>query len=250
MKKKPFLVIAGMHRSGTSFLARSINLAGVHLGNFESLTSNDWRFYFDNERGHWENKKFLFLTTKTLSKNNGSWDNLPEKIIINKKLGKEIVQVVNELVNNDSLAAGFKDPRIIPCLDSWIKYLPKNIILIGIFRHPLKVAESLKKRDGFSYEKSLRLWKTYNEKLLVHLQKHDGFLIDFDWPKKKLLSELGFIIKKIGLYPNVELESWYTKEILKADKTFNSDYPLNKEIRIIYSNLKKRSEKNNKVIVK
>ena len=83
MKKKPFLVIAGMHRSGTSFLARSLNLAGVYLGNLESLTSNDWRFYFDNERGHWENKKFLFLTTKTLSKNNGSWDNLPEKIIIN-----------------------------------------------------------------------------------------------------------------------------------------------------------------------
>jgi len=102
MRKKPFLLITGMHRSGTSFLARALNLAGVNLGKLESLTSNDWKFYQDNPRGHWENKNILSLTTKTLSTNHGSWDNLPEKITVNKKFGKEIVKVIDEFSNFDT----------------------------------------------------------------------------------------------------------------------------------------------------
>jgi len=53
----PFLLITGMHRSGTSFLARALNLYGVNLGNLESLLSHEWKSLKDNPRGHWENKK-------------------------------------------------------------------------------------------------------------------------------------------------------------------------------------------------
>ena len=60
--KKPFLVIIGMHRSGTSFLARSLNLSGVYFGSLESLTSHDLKYSKDNELGEWENKKILSLT--------------------------------------------------------------------------------------------------------------------------------------------------------------------------------------------
>ena len=44
---RPFVLMTGMHRSGTSFLSRALNLAGVHLGSLESLTSNEWRFQDD-----------------------------------------------------------------------------------------------------------------------------------------------------------------------------------------------------------
>jgi len=239
-----------MHRSGTSFLARALNLSGVYLGDLESLTSHEWKFFEDNLRGHWENKEFLALTQKTLSSNKGKWDKIPSKIVLNKKLGKNITKAVNDLMKHGSLAAGFKDPRIIPCLESWVKYLPKDIILIGIFRNPLKVAESLKIRDGFSYEKSLSLWKTYNEKLLSHLEKQGGFLLDFDWSEKRLISELKLISKKLGLYQNIDLSGWYTKKIIKADKSYKADYSLRPDLKRIYSNLKKRSAKNSRVKVK
>ena len=171
-KMSSFILITGMHRSGTSFLARALNLAGVHLGDLESLISNEWKYGQDNLKGHWENKKFLELGEKTLFNNNGSWHEVPEHIQIDKNLGNEITACCNDLMDHPSLAAGFKDPRIILNLDSWLPYLPKDIIIMGIFRHPLKVAESLKKRDNFSYEKSLNLWKIYNEKLLSILEKH------------------------------------------------------------------------------
>jgi len=196
-KEKLFLVITGMHRSGTSFLTRALNLSGVYIGEMESLTSTDLKFFPENLRGHWESKKILELTMESLKSNNGSWHKLPNKIKIDKKIARKISSTIKELMNHESFATGFKDPRIIPLLDSWKKFFPKNTILIGIFRQPLEVAESLKIRDGFDYEKSLNLWKTYNEKLLQHLEQNGGFLLNFDWSKKRLISELLLINKKL-----------------------------------------------------
>ena len=206
-----------MHRSGTSFLARALNLYGVHLGNLESLLSPEWRPFDDNPRGHWENKKIYELAEKTLKNSKGSWYEIPKKITINKKIGLQIKNCVKELEKNSQLASGFKDPRILLCYDSWLKYLPKKIIIVGIFRNPLKVAESLKKRNNFSYEKSLHLWKIYNQNLLSILDRYDGFLLDFDWPKKKLFSQIELLSKKLGLAKNIDLSDWYTEGILFSD---------------------------------
>jgi len=157
------------------FLARALNLKGVYLGRLESMITHDWLPNKSNLRGHWENQDFLTLADTTLSYNNGKWYNPPQNIRINKKIGKQIKKCSKELQENSLLAAGFKDPRLALCFNSWLPYLPKNFVLVGIFRHPLKVAESLKKRSNFKYEKSLSLWKIYNQNLLEILEKNDGF---------------------------------------------------------------------------
>jgi len=247
---KPFLLLTGMHRSGTSFLARALNLYGVHLGELESLLSHEWKAFDDNPRGHWENKKIYELAEKTLQENKGSWHNIPKNVIINKKMGKEIKKYTQQLVDNSVLASGFKDPRLLLCFEAWKKYLPKNFVIIGIIRNPLKVAESLKKRNNFSYEKSLKLWEIYNKNLIEILEKYDGFLVDFDWPKKKLFTEIEFISKKLGLAKNIDLSDWYTKDLLKSDKSFKSKYPMSKDVQILYSKLKKRSMKNRSAKIK
>ena len=51
------------------------------------------------------------------------------------------------------------------------------IIAVGIFRHPLEVAESLKVRNGFSFEKSLKLWEIYNEKMLDILKENNAVVL-------------------------------------------------------------------------
>jgi len=246
LKMKPFLLITGMHRSGTSFLARALNLRGVYLGEYQDLMSDDWRPVTDNPRGHWENKKLFEFAEKTLSYSKGSWDNIPDDIKINKKIGKEISKIAKQLLSYPSLASGTKDPRLLLCLDVWLKYLPKNLIIVGIFRNPLKVCESLKNRNQFSYQKSLDLWKRYNENLLYYLENFNGFLLDFDWPKKKLISELDLISQKLGLAQNIDLSEWYTEDLLKSNKTYQDDFPLDKKTTEIYSKLKKRSRENKK----
>jgi len=239
-----FLIITGMHRSGTSFLVRALNLAGVYLGDLKSITSHELEFNPDNLRGHWENKKLLELTEKTLAYNDGSWDIIPESVIISDKIGKEVKKTISNLAKCDALAVGFKDPRILICLESWEKFFPKEILIVGIFRHPLKVAESLKIRNKFNYKKSLELWKIYNQKLLSSLEQFGGFLLDFDSPKEKLFSEIKLISEKLGLAKNIDLNDWYSKELFHSDKTFNSDYNLTPEILELYDKLKERSKHN------
>jgi len=151
---KPFVLITGMHRSGTSFLARALNLHGVSLGELDALLSHEWKPFDDNPRGHWENRKLYELSEETLKNSKGSWHKLPKKIVVSKKIGKELKKCIVKLQAKSILASGFKDPRLLLCFDDWLKYLPKNLVVVGIIRDPLKVAESLKKRNNFSYEKN------------------------------------------------------------------------------------------------
>jgi GT2 family glycosyltransferase len=239
---KPFLIITGMHRSGTSFLARALNLAGVYLGEPEELISDEWRPRPDNLRGHWESKGFLELAEKTLEINGGTWDNPPRAISIDEETGRKIGQQATKLLDHPSLAAGFKDPRVILCLESWLQYLPDNFIIVGIFRNPIKVVESLKNRNNFSYEKSLSLWNIYNEKLISLIEKYDGFLLDFDWSKDRLLSELSLIIKKLGLV-ETDLSEWYSEDLVHSWKSSQSSIA-DTAVASLYSRLKIRSENN------
>jgi len=239
-----------MHRSGTSFLARAFNLYGVYLGDLESLLSHEWKAFEDNPRGHWENNTIYELSEKTLKFSKGSWNQIPKQVVVNKKIGEEIRKCVKNLSDNSILAAGFKDPRLLVCFDSWLKYLPKKFVMVGIYRDPLKVAESLKKRDNFSYEKSLKLWKVYNQNLLKILDKYDGFLLDFDSPKNKLFSQIELVSKKLELAKNVDLSEWYTKELLFSNKSYQKNYVLPHDIKLVYSQLKKRSQHNKYVKIK
>lgn len=241
---KPFFLITGMHRSGTSFLSRALNLSGVYLGETESLITHDLKPHKSNKRGHWENQSFLTLGEKTLALSGGTWNNIPKKIKINQKIITDIKKNVKQLEKNSLLGFGYKDPRILLYLDAWRKYLPKNIVLVGIFRHPLIVAESLKNRSGFEYEKSIDLWKQYNLNLLRYLEKYDGYLLNFDWSTKKLLGEMRIIFKKMNLSSEINLEEWYTKELINSNKSYEKiDLP--RDVLEIYKKLKVRSENNN-----
>jgi len=241
---KPFFVITGMHRSGTSFLARALNLSGVYLGNFEELDTGFGEFKKSNPMGQWEIKRIISLSDKILEKNNGRWDEPPTKIILDNNDKNEFKKIENELMTHRSLASGFKDPRSLTYFES-LDFKSDNIVIVGIFRDPLKVAESLKKRDRLSYEKSLKLWNFYNEKLLHLLENYQGFLLNFDWDKKRLISEIKRIASYTGLVENIDLMYWFKDELLRSDKTFESKYPLDKGTADLFEKLKDRSNKNN-----
>jgi len=196
---KTHVFILGMHRSGTSYLARALNLCGLDLGPSSEFYDDEIHPKVGNPRGHWENVKVIELNNKILKKNGGRWDKIPPfrtKVLPN--IRNKIKKILQSFYSTNSLGYGFKDPRFSLTLEKWLPFIP-NPVIVGIFRHPLKVAESLKIRNGFEYERSLLLWKEHNERLLDLLKKHNGFLIDFDWPTKKLLTETKLVASKIGI---------------------------------------------------
>jgi len=238
-----FFLILGMHRSGTSFLARCLNVSGVYLG--ENLLLSD-RFASDNPKGFWENEEFTKLSSQLLHENNVKWNQIISNLLCSNSLKLQYKTLVNKLVSESYLAAGVKDPRLLIILDSILDVFPENKKYVGIFRHPLKVAESLKIRDNFSYEKSIELWQTSNLKLLEYIKNNNGFLIDFDWPKEKLLGDISQLIKKFGLL-ETDLNLVYSEDLFRSDKSYNNSYKLPLEIKETYKKLKEQSMKNDTI---
>lgn len=68
-QKRPqeFVLILGMHRSGTSALARVLNLAGLHLPS-DLLEPNQ-----DNPLGYWEPKNIVKINNQLLQQFDRHW---------------------------------------------------------------------------------------------------------------------------------------------------------------------------------
>ena len=164
------LIILGMHRSGTSALTGSLEAAGVYLGTTNHSTA-------DNVKGNRESRRIMILQNDLLLRNGGSWF----EPVCNLKW-EPIHLVTRDLIiesYKQSSVWGFKDPRTLFTLDGWLDAIP-HAELVGVFRHPFFVAESLLRRNDMSHELGLNLWISYNQKLLEYLEIGNTFpLIEF-----------------------------------------------------------------------
>jgi hypothetical protein len=66
--------ITGMHRSGTSAVARALQECGLHLGPQDALLPAS----VHNREGHWEHDRIVALNDSLLEKLGGSWDRPPK----------------------------------------------------------------------------------------------------------------------------------------------------------------------------
>jgi len=155
------IIVLGMHRSGTSALARTLNLCGVDLGSSLMPPGPE-----DNVKGFWEHMDIYQTNEKLLEELNSSWDDvrsLPEgwrNSDAAQRYKLEIISILERDFFNSSFW-GVKDPRICRFLPLWRPLLeqtgskPHFLIIV---RNPLEVVSSLAKREGFSKGKSCLLW--------------------------------------------------------------------------------------------
>jgi len=246
MISKPFFFIIGMHRSGTSFIAKYLKTCGVYFG----INLKPYKHIgVGNIEGNWENSEFLEISDELLKYNNGNWDKPPTSIEISEEFSAKFNTFFIKLSQEAPLCSGVKDPRLILFMDKISHLIPQESNFIGIFRNPLKVAESLKIRNGFSYEKSLELWSNYSKKLLDLAKKGNVYLLCFDWPTDRLFLELEKIVKKANLiyFNPVEI---YKNKLVQSDLQYNKSYELSENIKNVYSELEKYSQLNDSVNIK
>jgi len=149
-----------MHRSGTSALARITNFLGASLPR-HLLPANK-----TNPRGHWESAPLVALHDQLLTALDSSWDDWrtpgsrwKESDAAGRFAGR-LRMAIDEEFGNAPLIV-LKDPRICRTLPYWMSILEKSGIRsapIIIVRNPLEVAESLRARDGMSFERAMLLW--------------------------------------------------------------------------------------------
>ena len=188
--------ITGMHRSGTSMIARLLNLCGLYLGDEAELI----RAAEDNPEGFWENRNFVDLNDEILSKLNGAWD-VPPKLRQGWETSPEVLPLKNqaqELVERfeGHKYWGWKDPRTSITLPFWQQLIP-DLKVIVCMRNPLDVARSLARRGYASEIFSFNLWQTYNQKLLESVPSNNRIITHYDSyfydPKAELKRLLEFI---------------------------------------------------------
>ncbi len=189
--KKEVICILGMHRSGTSCLAGSLQYAGLYLGNVH--VENKF-----NLKGNREHILINKLQEDVLVENEGSWFRPPGTIIWSKTNYVKLCGIVSEF--NSYPRWGFKDPRSVftlPVLEKCIG----SVCCVGSFRNPFSVANSLQRRNPNIGDQSfwMDLWNKYNMRLIEIWEERRFPIINFDKKDTEYLEDLNKIYDVLGL---------------------------------------------------
>ena len=168
LHKKGPLVVAGMHRSGTSLLANMLHKLGVDLGS--KLLPSDSR----NPHGYFEDIEAIMLNSLGL-KTQGLDQNWGFKVIDNPHLETKVeanwLNAAKKYLasrHRTDKIWGWKDPRNSLMLKHWFKVEP-GFRVIFVFREPWDVANSLASSHPIfrgNLNLILETWLKFNQHLL------------------------------------------------------------------------------------
>jgi hypothetical protein len=169
---RDLIFVIGMHRSGTSALARVLSLCGAALPR-RLLPPNG-----GNPTGYWEPSEAMELNERFLRRQRSSWadpalryrDALgdPADLARFDASSRDFVQSIGEFLANGfepGEAVVLKEPRISALLPYWLAAAAEagyRAKAIHIFRNPADVAASLAVQHGISFERASALWQKYN----------------------------------------------------------------------------------------
>ena len=161
--------IVGMHRSGTSMVARLLHDHGLYLGPEDQLLGGSE----GNPLGHFEHQGFLCLNEELLAHLGGSAFD-PPKVSSGWEKGSSLARFFekgNTLTQTfrGHLLWGWKEPRTTLLLPFWKKLIP-NIQVVICVRNPIEVGDSVMKRGIGSFEKGIWLWNEYTRTALRETQ--------------------------------------------------------------------------------
>jgi len=206
---QPPIIIIGMHRSGTTLLSKILEQLGVFMGwrkdeNNEALfflRFNDW--ILKQANATWDNPYNYYFTDEDFK---NLMANLAEKYIRSIRrleyLGLRKSLKYKSLKDLD-FPWGWKDPRNTFTLDIWLKVFP-DAKIIHIYRNPVDVAESLRKRTE-------RLRKNF----------------EWNWKKEiKFLFTKGFLyygdsVRVQNIYEGIKLWKEYVTRAFEIEKLLN-----------------------------
>ncbi|MGI3130195.1 sulfotransferase [Halopseudomonas pachastrellae] len=245
------IIIVGMHRSGTTMLVDIFEKLGGFFGNKYGINKEAY--------------EFLKFHEETLRNTGGAWDNvellkyIDEHKIAAEQLQKKFLAYSQKRKIKNYISKGgaqkfwgWKDPRNCLFISNWANIFPEAKVIF-IYRNPLDVAKSLKKRSDLSLSTeswlggvklktkikdifrdnrshplesvactSLRhgldLWTEYNKRALRSLEKIEHIKIKYE----NLLADPEKELKKIFDYLDIQAKDEELKLAIKEIDTSNS----------------------------
>lgn len=198
---KTLIVVLGMHRSGTSAVAKSLQVFGVDLGKQLEPPAEY------NAKGYWEDIDIVRLNEAMLDTLNMTWHSLAPVTEHDVEIlcQRGFLLEATTLLRNKTQGVecfGFKDPRTAKLLPFWMRVFAASgfdVKYVLVYRNPLSVADSLARRDNFSRAKSFILIADYLINCISFLQSEKVALIDYDTLMQQPLMQLKLISDALGL---------------------------------------------------
>jgi hypothetical protein len=172
--------VVGMHRSGTSYVAGLVRLAGL-----ERLRGDDIDRVEANPHGHEEITQLVWVNADVLKSIGSGWS----AVSIEPPL--DLAAVPTELrerahhwlaARTPSTSWFWKDPRTSVTLPLWREVFPASHRPCAVFvhRHPIAVASSLTRRDGMAEPAGLALWEAYTRHVLAGMSGLPVAVVSYD----------------------------------------------------------------------
>jgi hypothetical protein len=178
MMPRAWVLVVGMHRSGTSAATGVLHGLGLSLPSDLMLDREDNEAHNESVSLTDANDNFLGLL-------GGSWD-APPDLAPGWEHGNDFRGLMPVAARVAASAfprpgvAVWKDPRNCLLLPYWAQVIAPIAGIVLSWRAPLAVARSLATRDGIPVEQGLDLWCRYNEAALAHSQEYDVLVLNYD----------------------------------------------------------------------
>ena len=184
------VAILGMHRSGTSCLAGTLESHGLALGDVSHQSPH-------NKKGNKENKAFRQLNESILQHSGGCWDSPPASIKWTVDHSAERDRLLQE--QSSVPIWGFKDPRTVLTFEFWREAMPQ-LAVVATFRNPVSVVRSLTARAALLPKSSPQiLWVAYNKQLLDIIDRTNASVVCFDWDRDRYVRCTAHMARELGL---------------------------------------------------
>jgi hypothetical protein len=212
------VLVAGMHRSGTSVIANAIHVLGADLPR-RLMPASD-----SNPAGHFEPEVIVSINDKVLAEASRSWADwrkLPENWL---ELAKRYVPELLNAVHDDfpkSRLLVLKDPRLCRLLPLWniiLDELGYHSYVVLPYRQPTEVARSLYQRNGLNLFQGYMLWLRYLLDAELATRGRNRLFVRYE----DLLEDPGAVIRRIAsgapiTWPKVDRADVEVKHVTQSE---------------------------------
>jgi hypothetical protein len=219
-------LVLGMHRSGTSAVTQMLALAGASLP--ENVMAGDEH----NAKGYFEPWKIAVLNDERLRATGAAWDDIfafpfrplpikAERTWLNR------IEAQFEEEYGDAPFPLLKDPRVTVLMPFWRTVLTELEVgarCVIPVRHPLAVAGSLARRNGFAPEKSVLIWaaymlaaEAYSRDLPRAFVSYDSLLRDWRGEVARIEAAHGAPLPKMTEAAGTAIDHFLTPELRHND---------------------------------
>jgi hypothetical protein len=205
------VAIVGMHRSGTSMVAKLLQQAGLNLGDETDLMPPAE----ENPEGFYEHLEFVRLNDEVLNVAGAGWDCPPA---VGFDWNHEALDPFRDRARRlaaplwERIPWGWKDPRTSLTLPFWRSaFGPLRSVVV--VRNPLEVVTSLHRRNGFSTALGLTLWQIYAERVLEDTSPDERLVTHYDSFFLEPEREISRVLEFLGLNRDQDLPGLKTAAI-------------------------------------